>query len=261
MSAVTELTHLSPISQIQQFCSSLNSFLSTLCEGVDSAFRRVHVMKKDANGNIRLYDVKDKETGTTRKVGVLSYIEDIKTGEMQLDEPSYVIATKCALLVLGIPFYTVGKMAWHVFKTPFEITVLAVNTLVKAGDQFAICRYYEGMMEMRRGFSQVPEMFGNGLFEIIKAPLFGLGAELASIYGVFRPYHGRKIEAIIEKAWQQGASYKDDFRNITPRVGESCWDAFVKDVWDARPFYLAHCFQVRGNVNDPRVVIIRREAL
>jgi hypothetical protein len=261
MSAVTHSAHLNPISQVEQVCSSVSALLSTLCEKTDSAFRRVHVMKRDGSGNIKLYDVKDKETGVTRKVGVLSYVEDIKTGEMQLDEPGYVISFKCALLVLGVPFYTIGKMAWYIFKTPFEISALAVETLIKAGEYFAIARLYEGCIEMRRGFSQIPEMFGNGLFDIIKAPIFGLAAEFASIYGIFRPYHGRKIEALIENAWQQGASYKDDFRNIPARTGENCWTAFVKDLHDAHPFYLAHCFQVRGNVNDSRIVVIGRDVL
>jgi hypothetical protein len=261
MSAITRSGHLDPIAQIQQFYSSLSSLLSTLCERTDSAFRRIYVMKKDDRGNIKLYDVKDKKTGEIKKTGIISYIEDIKTGEMQLDEPSYVIAIKCALLVLGIPFYMVGKMAWYTLKTPFEITALAMNTLVKAGEHFAIERYYEGIIEMRRGFSQIPEMFGNGLFEVIKTPIFSLGAQLTCVYGTFRPYHGRKFEAMIEHAWQQGASYKEDFRNVPLRTGENCWSAFVKDVHDAHPFYLAHCFQVRGNVNDPRIVVIRREAL
>jgi hypothetical protein len=261
MSAVTQAARLSPVSQVQHVFSSVCSLLSMLCEKTDSVFRRVYVMKKDDNGNIKLYNVKDKETSTTRKVGVLSYVENIKTGEIQLDEPSHVIAIKCALLVLAIPFYTVGKMAWYASKTPFEITALAMDTLTKSGEQFVIGRCYEGIVEMRRGISQIPEMFGNGLFEIIKAPIFGLVAELASISGIFKPYYGRMIEAIIEQAWQQGASYKDDFRNVLPRAGENCWDAFVKDVHDAHPFYLAHCFQVRGNVHDARIVVVRREAL
>jgi hypothetical protein len=91
--------------------------------------------------------------------------------------------------------------------------------------------------------------------------MFGLGAELASIYGVVRPYQGRDFESLVEHAWQHGTSYKDDFRNVSARAGENCWGAFVKDMRDAHPCYLAHCFQARGNANNPRIVVIRREAL
>jgi hypothetical protein len=220
-------------------------------------------MKKDTNGNIKFYHVKDKTTGENKNTAVLSYVEDIRTGEMQLDEPAYIIIVKCVFLSLGMPFYTLGKMAWHTFKTPLEISALAMNALRKASEQFAMGGLYEGAIEICRDFSQIPEIFGKGLFEIIKAPIFGLGAELASIYGIFKPYHGRKIEATIERAWQQGVSYKDkgDFLNIAPRTGENCWNAFVKDMQEARSFYLAHCFQVRGNVSDLRMIVVRREAL
>jgi hypothetical protein len=260
MSTVSQIGRLSPIAQIQHFWSCTR-LLSSLCESTDSVFRRVHVMKRDETGNIKLYKVKNKTTGETKQVGVLSYIEEIRTGEMQLDEPGYIIVIKCAMIALGMPLYTVGKMGWHMFKTPFEISALAINTLIKTGEQLALGRLYEGAVEMRHGFSQVPEIFGEGLFEIIKAPIFALGAELAALGGIVRPYHGRGIEKIIEFAWQKGASYQEDFKNPPPRTGENCWDAFVKDVHDTHPFYLGPCFQGRGNVNDAQIIVIRREAL
>jgi hypothetical protein len=200
-------------------------------------------------------------TGEPKTVNVLSYIEDIETGNMQLDEPAYIISAKCALLILGVPIYTVGKMAWHLFKTPVEISVLMINTLKKANKRCVIERFYEAAVEMRCGLSQVPGILGHGLFEIVKDVLFGVGAELASIYGVIRPYQGRWIEQIIEYHWQNSAHYKDDFRYVPARAGENCCEAFIKDVKDAHPCYLAHCFQIRNNVNNPHVVVIRREAL
>lgn len=259
MTAVSPAGRLSPYSQVQQFCSSLWSLANSVCESTDTAFRRVHVMKRGADGNIKLYDV--KVDGETRRVGVLSYIEDIKTGNMYLDEPGYIVSFKCALIALGMPLYTTGKMAWHLFKTPIEITAIAIDTIVRVGQLLVRQRLQEGATEMRRGLFQIADTFGTGLFEIIKAPLFGLGMELAALYGIFKPHHGRKFEAMVESAWQKGASYKDDFRNIPPRENETCWEAFMKDIKEARPFYLAHCFQVRGNTAEPRVIVIRRDAL
>ena len=260
----TTITHrgqLNSIAQNQQFCSSLSSALNRICKSTDSTFRRVHVMKRDEQGNIKLYNVKDKVTGESKTVNVLSYIEDIETGSMQLDEPAYIISAKCALLILGVPLYTVGRMSWHLFKTHFEISMLIINTLKKASKPCAIERFYEAAVEMRRGLSQIPGMLGNGLFEIFKDVLLGAGAELASIYGVVRPYQGRWFEQIIEHHWQNGAHYKNDFRYVPPRAGENCCEAFIKDVKDAHPCYLAHCFQIRNNVNNPHVVVIRRDAL
>jgi hypothetical protein len=225
----------SPFSLIQDFCSSVGS----LCERTNAAFRRVHVEKKDENGNLKLYNVtdpdtgkavKDPATGKVKKKSVITYIEDIRTGNLYLDEEAHVVAFKCFVLVFAIPFYTVGKMAWHLFKIP--------------------CGLFQSL-----------EIVGNNLLEVVKAPLFGIGAELAAIGGIIKPYKFRTWEAIVENKWQNGVSYKEDFRKIPPRKGENCWQAFMKDIRQKRPLYLAYCFQVRGNVNDPRIHVIRRESL
>src|ERR1700722_1105444 len=247
-----------PFLQIQEFFSSLAS----VCEKTNTAFRRVHVMKTGEDGHIKSYDIRDEKTGKIiRSTSIVSYIEDIRTGNLYLDEEAYVVAFKCFLLVFAIPFYTVGKMAWHLFKLPFEIGVVAFDTLVKSGQQFALQRCYEGIHEMRRGFLQGVEIAGDELIEVVKAPLFGLGAELAAIGGMIKPHRFRAWEAIVENRWQNGISYKEDFRNIPPREGENCWQAFVKDIQEKRPFYLAYCFQVSGNVNDPCIHVIRRAPL
>jgi hypothetical protein len=255
----TSVQSLGPVDQFQQLFSSIGSFFSSLCESTDSAFRRVHVMKRGEDGNIKFYDVKDKVTGEVKRTPLVTYIEDVRTGEMYLDEEAWIVSIKCALVALGMPFYTVGKMTWHAFKTPIEIAAVASNILVEAGRNFSQCRFYEGFANLRNACIVLPEVFGNGLYEIVKAPIFGFWAILTGLYGIPKPYHGRKIEAIIERAWENGISFKDDFRNIPPREGEGCLEAFAKDIMQTRPFYLAYCFQVRDNTRDPRIVVIRRE--
>lgn len=255
----TSIQSLSSAAQFQQFFSSAGSFFNSLCESTDSAFRHVYVMKRGEDGRIKSYDVKDKATGETKRTPLVTYIEDVKTGEMYLDEEAWIVSVKCALVALGMPFYTVGKMAWHAFKTPIEITIVAVNILIEAGRSFDRCRFYEGFTDLRTACIVLPEILGNGLYEIVKAPPFGCGAVLAGLYGILKPFHGRKIEAMIENAWQKGVSFKEDFRHIPARSGENCWEAFVTDMMSLRPFYLAHCFQVRGNTRDSNIVLIRRE--
>lgn len=268
---------LNPISQGQLFFSSVSSLLSSLMESTDSVFRRVQLMKEDADGNFKYYDSKETITDPVtnekkiipKKVCVLSYIEDVKTGDLYLDEPEYIIAVKCALCALGIPFYAFAKVLWHAIKTPLQINAIGIDAICRALQHLTSDAPYDAAADLKQRMNQMSEVLYAGLFEIIKAPLFALGCELASICGVFKPYHGRKFEALVEKAWQNDASYKIDFRNIPARSGEDCWTAFKMDCWtafvkdfkDTPPFYLAHCFQVRGNVNDPRVVILNRSHL
>ncbi len=262
-------TRIDPFTQLQQFCTSIGSLLGSVVESTDSAFRRVEVQKKDSDGNIKFYDkaetIVDPDTGekkvVTKKVSVLHYIEDVKTGELYVNDSRFAVAVKCAGIALGTPFYAFGKICWYLIKTPIDIGVIALDSIAKIFSHVCLGRLYEASSEAQRSFIQMAQTLGTGLFEVVKAPLFALGNELAAIYGLFKPYHARKFEAIIEKAWQQGASYKEDLRKVPARPGENDWTSFVKDVQDAHPFYLAHCFQVRGNVNGPGITVIRRDKL
>lgn len=269
MTTAVSTGYLTPGAQIQQFCNSITSLFSSLTESTDSAFKRVHLTKYDANGNIRFYDKKerviDPVTGessvVTKQISDLTYIEDQITGELYLDEPQHSVAFKSFLVALATPLYTIAKMSWHTFKTPLEMSGIALHSIAPIGQLFYSGNFCEAAKDTQRAFVQIFEVFGTGLFEIVKAPLFALGCELAALYGIFKPYHGRKYEALIENAWQQGSSHKLDFRNINAREGESCLKAFFKDIQESRPFYLAHCFQVRGNIQDPLMRVTARDPL
>lgn len=266
MATAASTSYLTPSAQIQQLCNAITSLFGSLTESTDSAFQRVHVTKRDASGNIRFYEKKetviDPNTGAstvvTTQISDLTYIEDVKTGELYRDEPTYTVATKCSLTALGIPFYAIAKMGWHTAKTPLQIGSIAISAIGRVGQLFFSGNFCEAAKEAQREIVQIFEVLGTGLFEIVKAPLFALGCELAAIYGIFKPYHGRKFEALIENAWQQGVSQKLDFRNVAARPDENCLTAFFKYVRDSHPFYLAHCFQVRGSTRSPLVTVTAR---
>ena len=268
MTAVTESSYIGPCSQIQELCVAIGSLLYSLVESTDSAFRRVTVEKKDEAGQAKTYNVIHTAVGAsgvaetvTEQVTQLTYIEDVKTGEMYVDESQFIVACKCACVALGLPFYTIGKICWHVVQTPIRIAMTAYETIVQIGKDLAQCRFGAAIKTMGHGIVQSVQKLGHGVYEIGKSPVFALGCEAAAIYGIFKPYHGRKFEAKVEKAWQQGASYKEDLRLIPARPGEDDWTAFVTDIKKTPAFYLAHCFQVRGNVNEARITVIKRESL
>lgn len=260
--ATTIQPALSPYSQCAQFGCALISILSSLCERTDSAFQRTLIHKTDDLGNIKFYDKKDPVTGAVIKTNVLSCIEDKQTGDMYLDEPMHAVAFKCASIALGLPFYAAGAMLWHTVKIPLDLTVIALNTLYETiGNCLATGSLAEMGTVLLKGATQAADAFGYHIYEVVKAPIFALGCEFAAIYGIVKPYHGRKFEAMIENAWQRGASYKDDLRKIPAREGEDCWDAFVKDIQAADTFYLAHCFQPRENTHNSSVQVLCRNPL
>lgn len=252
MATISGVGSLSPMAQVKQFCSALGSLLSSeICESTDTAFKRVCVRKKDEEGNIKSYNGNNGE-----KITDLYYIQELKTGNLYFDDPSYVVAMKCFMIFLAMPIYTAGKLMWNVFKTPVDIVAVAIDTFVNMGEKFCSLQLYEGCIEIKEGCVQIIKTLGSGLFEIIKAPIFGFGAELAALYGIFKPYHGRKMEGMVENAWQAGASYKGNCQS-SPRGNESCWKAFLKEMRSATPTYLAQCFQVRGNIHDERIILVQ----
>src|SRR5690348_12970593 len=113
MATTATVSYLSPVAQIQKFLNTGADLLGSLTESTDAAFKRVTITKRDASGNVRFYNVTDPDTGQTRRVSVLTYIEDIKTGDLYLNEPMHIVASKCLAVTFSMFFYTLGKMGWH----------------------------------------------------------------------------------------------------------------------------------------------------
>jgi hypothetical protein len=259
MAAVTQPTLLTPSAQFKEFFSALGTLFSSVCERTDDAFRRVNVLKRDANGAVKSYLNTDPLTGEKKTITVLSYLEDTRTGKLYMYEENYITSVKCFLLTLGIPFYTLGKMCWFACKAPIEMTALTIDAFTKTGNRFYSGKFNEGLTELRNGVTQVGESFADGLFELVKAPLFGLGAELAAVYGIFRAPFGKRAESLIEHAWQKGVTYKEVARGVQARQGEHCLQSFINDIRESHPFYLAQCFQERGHISNPRLIILSRQ--
>ncbi len=252
-------TYFSPSTQLDQCFNTLKAMLNSLCEKTEQAFNHVILMKRGSDGNIKFYPVKDPVTGNEiGKTEILTYIEDAKTHELYLNESAMDIRIKCALVAMGMPFYTLGIMGCFICKTPIEITSIACKALLQLSKQLLHGQCSVGFAEFRQRCHTCLESAKHGLFEVVKAPIFGFSAELAGLYGIFKPYHGKKFESQIEHAWQQGASYKEDFRKIPSHDEDDCWKCFIKDIQESRPFYAAYCFQVRGSTDASRIVLIRR---
>lgn len=258
MATVSYAGNLSPYAQIEQYCTSLISVLPSLFESTDTAFRRVEVMKLDEHGDVRHFRHRDA-TGRVRIVSSITYIEEVRTGDLYKNDSVNIVAMKCLMVVLATPIYTMGKICWYLCQTTIDVSAIVLDTLYKVGQEIVYGRLNESSVEMRHEFSQLSDAIGDGLFEIVKAPIFALGVELVALYGILKPYHGRKFEALIENAWQKGVSSKNDLRNIPQK--ENCVEDLLQGIRDSRPLYLAYCFQVRGNLSNPSCRLISQESI
>jgi hypothetical protein len=252
---------LDPCSQFQVLSAAFGSLVNSATESSDTAFRTVQVKKKDADGNIKFYEKKevvtDPQTGaqttTTRRFDTLTYIEHVHSGDLYKDEPWYLVSIKCACLAFALPFYGLGKIAWHVIKIPLQIIDIASESFAKIAERFKEGLCMEGINEIGHFFYQEISIFAADVFEIAKVPIFTIGCEIAAIYGIIKPYHGRRFEAMMEHAWQNGISYKKDQRTGPSQNEEGCFPC----VRENNPCYMARCFQSRGNTHDPRIILVR----
>ena len=236
---------------ISQFFSDL---FSSCFQKTEDRFGRVYINKLDERGNPKEYKKRD-EAGNTIQYSEVCYIEDKLTGDLYIDESASVIAIKCTAIFSVTPLYTAGVIAWNLYQ-------LCGGVARAAAEMFKAMRNgCSDVSEMKRTFSLLPHTCKERLMEMISAPLFGLGMAGAAALGVLKPLHGRSIEALVEKAWHKGASYKDDMRKIPERKAENAWVSCWKDIHSGKEFFLAYCFQVRGNLSDRDIRVLRRAPL
>ncbi|MES2122423.1 MAG: hypothetical protein V4492_06570 [Chlamydiota bacterium] len=265
MTTVTLDAPLGPVSQIGQVFCAVATFLRSLVERTDTAFCRVVVHKTDVIGRVRTFPtVLNAETGVIeRNTNRLYYIEDRRTGDLYKDENWLGASSKCFMLALGNPILFTGKLAWKLIKTPFEIASVASDALGKVRDLYREGRAVKSFCALFHAGYAITAKTTICLYDIVRIPLFAVGVELGALYGIVRPFHGRKIFAMIENAWHKGVSHRQDCLrgNNNCARQRTCTDMFHLHFGSDRPFYMAYCFQKRGNVKNPDIIVIERKKL
>jgi hypothetical protein len=219
-------------------------------------WRKVVVHRLDAAGS----PIKEENGVRAREY---RYIEDVKTGELYWDESASVIAMKCAGIVLGLPTYLLTYAAWNMIKLPLNITAIINSTLDELSQNWGSGQLKEGARVLCEGFfTQLPARMFPHIWNVVKSPLLAISLGSAAIYGMVDPFCGRKMIAHIEHAWQNNISYKYDLRKIKTADTGNIWFNFINDCHVSKAFYLAWCFQPRGNIKDStKFQVLRSESI
>lgn len=194
-------------------------------------WQKVMTLKKGSDG---IY-ITDPKTGLFSQK---SYVVNTQTGALYWDEDQSLIAWKCFKVFCGAPFYIAGIMAWNFGKAFIEPLRIGLA---------------------HREVVEIPKAVALDLWDVVRAPIYGLGMMLTALYGICDPYTGREYEATVENALMHEVSYKEDFRNKKREEVPDCWPELIYGIQNAQAFYLAYCFQIRGNINDPRITIISKD--
>jgi len=215
LSRVANTTY--PVSQL--FKDLADTIPSAICKAESDAFQLVYLYT-NSDG---LKPVKSDDDHS-------SFIKDTATGELYWNDPEEVVRVKSALLLLGIPLLTAGVIIWHASQLIISIGIIALRILENLYNLAACKELCDSEI------TQLPFIFYERLSGIITAPFYAVAMEVAALFAAcIKPYHGRKLVAMIEHAWRNGVSYAKDCH---------C----EKDMNQVEAFYLGWCFQVRGKV-------------
>ena len=161
------------------------------------------------------------------------------------------IRAKCALASVGLPLYTMAYMVWHSVRTP-------LSSLYVFFQRFEIFITHPSKNVLLQIFLQPLKQLFGGLWLVARAPFYMIAMQSAALYGVVRPLEGRKQCGAVERLWKRGASFRQDFRNLSSNedLRSFFWRACTSKDFE-HPFYFAQCFQPYGTLNDPSVVLVR----
>jgi len=237
---------------------SLNHKTSFLdrAQSTSSPWQRVIFYRKGDNGQL----IKNKK-GEARE---FIYTLDTRTNELYKggkyeDDIGVSIAAKCMLIASFNPLFTVGHMAWYLVKTPIQAMKMVVERIKDLGKALKQKASSEELFaKFKTYFLEILNKIKNNLWNVVRAPFFGIAVQFMALYGIVNPYEGRKWEAKIEHEWQHRVSWRQDWRMMDTPESEGMWTALFKDIQKAQCCYLAHCFQVRGKLSDPEFVFVRK---
>lgn len=206
-------------------------------------WREIALFKKDAEGHVIRVD------GTPKR---FTYIEDTKTGDLYQNDERCTVATKCALIVLGLPLFAAGVIIWNLCKIVVDIVALAIKTIQLLAKEWSEKGAKEALKNA--GWEFCSKFFKvilcEDIWQVVSTPFYATGMLFSAAFGVVCPYLGRKGVAKIEYHWHGKMPHRRDFRRM--QVGEpmGCCAPILTDPKEARVFFLAYCFQVKGNSRD-----------
>jgi len=166
---------------------------------------------------------------------VLVYNEN--TGNFYKPDTISSVSAKCLGVALMNPIYTVARIMYHAVKIIVDFVRLI---FVKIAD-FSKDLETEGFCgaltkNLKDFFIEVIFKTAGNVWEIVRAPIYGVGVQIAAFEGIFDdPYKARDHIAKIESTWNHEKDRHEDIRH-----GLKEGDAF----------FGAYCFQPVGNIKE-----------
>jgi hypothetical protein len=137
----------------------------------------------EADQNREKWKVFDHDSFSMVESSDPKFIIDKTTNRKYLNDSPSTVRWKCLALIFVTPFERLFNIIWRIMK----VANFANFWLKVPG---------EGRYDIKARLIETAK----DLFRIITTPMTLVGLELAAIYGMLRPYDGRKLYASIDRA-------------------------------------------------------------
>lgn len=186
------------------------------------------------------------------------YTWDKRGGSVYRKENAEVIAVKCVMICLGLPFFTLLKVGYAAGNTLFQVAKSVARAVKETFELLLKGCLSDAMWRLKEGVYEATTILGLGIWEIVKGPLFCAVGIFIAACGVVSPYCGRRNFAALERIWNHHSLYihelkvareieekEELLRQEKGECAASCY-GYSASLQNPYPRYLANCFQPRG---------------
>lgn len=212
-----------------------------------NAFHKVTVERRLSNGEWDQGVVRLEDGSSIQKKNRYEYLQNVHSGEFFFPDSPQLVAFKCFEIAVVAPLYTLVRMVFHLCRIVYLIGKIVYESIASFVDAMKrgedSCRAFVDHVLADCPLRILTEAVGLQLWEVIKAPYFGLGLFIAACEGFMHdPYKAKTEIALIERHWNDGKTRHHDWR-VQEVIHHGCFQGIL----NADAFFLAFCMQPIGS--------------
>ncbi len=173
----------------------------------------------------------------------------VESGDLYINDSVTVVAIKSITLIAVNPIYMSARAIFFTAKIIADLFACAILSSIELFVTSQEQSYLDAFYQIYQAHVRfLPEQIACDVVEIISTIWFGIGSELAVVYGaLYDPYAGRSIYAQIEKKINHDLSCRNSLYHFSFEKISHC---FLHGNSVRNSFYSAPCMQKKGNIND-----------
>ena len=189
---------------------------------------------------------------------VRTEIIHLKTKKRYLHEPLRMIAFKCSLLTLWIPFYMAMYIGWNLIRIPTTTCCAMKEQSGKIFQSQTVCEVVQKLIDT--AWTGINTAL-SGIWTIVRTPFYAIQMFFGALIGIFFPLQGRQI--LEAETFLHQKSIRADFLRH-PKENEGDLEPICKSLKEkesSSTFFAAHCMQPLGKTSDQHIIAVQPMAV